>query len=198
MDSAKIEIYAPVILKLLREIITTSDKEAWTLLLDHEYLVQDYFNRIGLEVYINRSDGYAYVQQPELDREETSIKLPRLTRRVSLNARQTLMILLLREKLDEFLNHPQDSDELILNIEEIYLMFEPFIPSGNDQRTIHKTILTTANKLADMGFLKYVSQERKTEFIVPRVLKSKVSTESIARLKAQLMEHFNNDFPDTE
>jgi hypothetical protein len=193
MDSARIESYAPAIIKLLREVVSTHDRQEWTMLLENEYVIQEYFNRIGLEVYINRTDGYAYVQQPELDSDETSIKLPRLTRSVSLTPAQTLMLLLLREKLDDFLNQPQESDELIMTDEEIYHMIEPFMPDRKDQRKLYQQIVTLTNKIVEMGFLKVLSAERKREFVVQRVLKSKVSSEIIAQLKQQIVEHYADE-----
>lgn len=193
MDSTKIESYAPVIIKLLREVVSTHDRQEWTLLLDNEYLIQEYFNRIGLEVYINRVDGYAYIQQPEPNADETGIKLPRLTRSVPLTIAQTLLLLLLREKLDDFLNQPQEADELIVTEEEIYRMVEPFMPERNDQRKLYHNIVTNIHKITEMGFLKILSAERKHEFVVQRVLKSKESSEIVARLKQQIVEYYTHE-----
>src|SRR4051812_42194137 len=67
VDNAKIEPYAAVILKLLREVVSTDDQKEWKLLLEHNYAIQEYFNRIGLEMYVNTDDGYAYLQQPSID-----------------------------------------------------------------------------------------------------------------------------------
>ena len=39
MDSAKIEPYAPLIIKLLREVVSANGQQDWTLLLENEYLI---------------------------------------------------------------------------------------------------------------------------------------------------------------
>lgn len=191
MDNTKVEPYASVILKLLREVVSTDDQKEWKLLLEHHYAIQEYFNRIGLEIYVNTTDGYAYLQQPSLD--EGNIRLPRLTRRVPLSVGQTLLLLLLRERLDEFLNQPQDSSDLILTEEDIYHMMEPFMPDRRDNRKLYKQITSIVSQLVDMGFLKALSAERKDHYIVQRIIKSKVNSEMISKLKQRITEYYKND-----
>lgn len=190
MDSTKIEAYAPVILKLLRDVVSSSDRRDWNLLLEHEYVVQDYFNQIGLEVYINQTDGYAYAHQPELESDDQRIKLPRLTRNVPLTVIQTLLLLLLRERLDDFLNQPQESDELILSEEDIYRMMETFMPDRRDRRKVYQHISAVIGQIERMGFLKILSAQQQDEYIVQRILKSKVTSEVIATLKQRIVEYY--------
>lgn len=191
MDTTKVEPYAAVIIKLLREVVSTDDQKEWKLLLAHNYAIQEYFNRMGLELFISTDDGYAYLQQPTLD--EENIRLPRLTRRVPLSIGQTLLLVLLRERLDEFLNQPQDSSELILTDEDIYHMMEPFMPDRRDSRKLYKQITSIISQIIDMGFLKPLSAERKNHYIVQRIIKSKVNSELIAKLKQRITEHYQND-----
>lgn len=190
MDSSKIERYAPVILKLLHDVVSSNDQREWNLLLEHEYLVQEYFNRIGLEVYVNQIDGYAFVQQPDEDADGLKINLPRLTRSIPLTAAQTLLLILLRERLDDFFNQPQESDELILSEEELYRMMEPFMPERHDKRRLYQQISATIGQIERMGFLKVLSAEQKDTYIVQRILKSKVSSDVIANLKQQITEYY--------
>jgi len=191
VDNTKVEPYASVILKLLQEVVSTDDQKEWKLLLEHSYAIQEYFNRIGLEMYVSTTDGYAYLQQPSLD--EGSIRLPRLTRRVPLSIGQTLLLILLRERLDEFLNQPQDSSELILTEEDIYHMMEPFMPDRRDNRKLYKQITSIISQIVGMGFLKSLSTERKDHYIVQRIIKSKVNSELISRLKQRITEYYQND-----
>jgi hypothetical protein len=188
MDSSRIEVYAPVIIRLLKEVISIHDQREWSLLLEHEYVIREYLNRIGLEVYINPVDGYAFARQPELNPDEVAIKLPRLTRNQPMTMLQTLLLILLREKLDEFSSQPQESNDLILSRDDLHRLLEPFMQERNDARKLSGKIDTTINRLTEMGFLKVLSPDHPHDFIVQRILKAKVTPEVIGRLKEQIME----------
>src|SRR5215208_2511849 len=95
--------YAPAVIKLLQGVIYHDDTAAWNLLLAHQTPIQEYFARIGLVVYVDEADGFAFLRQPELESEEGSrIALPRLIRRDRLSYHVTLLCVLLRERLDQF------------------------------------------------------------------------------------------------
>src|SRR5262245_25744815 len=59
--------YAPVILKLLQNPLYHDDAASWTLLLSHLAAIRDYFARIGLEIHVNETEGFAFLHQPELE-----------------------------------------------------------------------------------------------------------------------------------
>jgi hypothetical protein len=77
-----IQEFSISLITLLKGILYNHQKEAWENLLRYESEVKKYFSAIGLEVYIDKSEGYAYLQQKELDEE---MEIPRLGERRQLN-----------------------------------------------------------------------------------------------------------------
>jgi hypothetical protein len=189
IDSARIEPYAAVALKLLREVVTSSDEREWSLLMSYQHAVQDYFVRIGLRVVINPNDGYAFLEQPETDTNGVPVRLPRLTRTQPLSAGQTLLLLLLRERLDEFLNQPGEADQLILSRDEMHFMIEPYLRSRLDQRRIEQTVKNLINALADMGLIKRVSADHPDDYVIERIIRAKFTSTDIAQLRDQIVNH---------
>lgn len=67
--------YSLSLITLLKRIVYSHQKMAWENLLQYEPEVKKYFSPIGLDVYIDKSEGYAYLQQTE---PEEDSNLPRL------------------------------------------------------------------------------------------------------------------------
>src|SRR5882672_2440317 len=94
-------IYAHVIIKLLQGPVYSDEKAAWRDLQAWNSSIQDHFSRIGLELVINETDGFARILQPDPDEHDDN-PLPRLMRKQTMNYETTLLCVILREMLEEF------------------------------------------------------------------------------------------------
>jgi len=95
-------LYAHVIIKLLQGPVYSDDKAAWKDLRAWGTAISDYFSRIGIELIISETDGFARVVQPETDEHDEN-PLPRLMRKQSMNYETTLLCVILREMLEELI-----------------------------------------------------------------------------------------------
>ena len=77
MDKIVVE-YAHIIIKLLQDVLCDEDKTTWSDLLTYQTPVRDYFAKIGVELYIDEREGFAFLRQVD----DEDAKLPRLVRRV--------------------------------------------------------------------------------------------------------------------
>ena len=112
---------------LLRGVVERGRDEAlWQTIVGREEALCDYLGKLGLHLFIDRAEEYAYLRQNEAS------GLPRLMARTQLSYALSLLLLLLRKKLGEYDAHEGDS-RLILTTGEMTELLTPFFPPVTDQ-----------------------------------------------------------------
>ncbi len=175
--------HASAMIRLLQGAIFSDDANAWNLLLAHQRAVQNDFARIGLELYLNEPDGFAFVRQPEPEDAEST--LPRLTRRDRLSYHVTLLCVLLRERLEQFEASTPESDRLLVSQDELRDLLRSFLPERNDERALNKKLDETVNRVLELGFLKRSSGSSGL-LEVRRIIKARIDSERLAEIKGKL------------
>lgn len=191
MPESELLPYAAAVLRLLQGVVYLDDQQYWSLILNYQTALQDYFARIGLELLVYEADGFAYVRQPESDADEQSStrrSLPRLTRRIPLSYQLTLLGVLLRERLDQFDNSAQEATAPVITRDEIVEMVMPFLPQRGDERATHRKVRTWINQTCDIGFLKPTDKDE-TRFEIRRILKAKFDSVQLHAIRSTLEAH---------
>lgn len=192
MRPDQIAPYAPAVIRLLQGPLSSDDSGPWNVLLTHETPVREYLAKIGLELVLNEPDGYAFLRQPEWEGEEgQKIALPRLTRRDRLSYHVTLLCTLLRERLDQFEASTPETDRLIVTADDLRDMLRPFLRERGDERALLKKIDETANRVADLGFLRRIGTD--SRFEVRPILKARISSDLLADVLLILEQHAATD-----
>jgi len=192
MRPDQIAPYAPAVIRLLQGPLSSDDSGPWNVLLTHETPVREYLAKIGLELVLNEPDGYAFLRQPEWEGEEgQKIALPRLTRRDRLSYHVTLLCALLRERLDQFEASTPETDRLIVTADDLRDMLRPFLRERGDERALLKKIDETANRVADLGFLRRIGTD--SRFEVRPILKARISSDLLADVLLILEQHAATD-----
>ncbi|MFW2475380.1 MAG: DUF4194 domain-containing protein, partial [Sediminibacterium sp.] len=70
--------YSLSLVSLLKGILYDHQTLAWENLRKYEPEVKKYFSAIGLEVYIDKSEGYAFLRQVQL---EDEVEIPKIAER---------------------------------------------------------------------------------------------------------------------
>lgn len=186
MSSEAIAPYAPALIKLLQGIVYHDDGPLWALLLHQQAAVTEYFARMGLALYLDETEGYAYLQQPEPDDDAPNAPtLPRLTRRDRLSYAVTLLLVLLREALLQFDSSEPQSDRLVLTLEELRDMQRPFYHDRSDETKLVRALDGHVARVADLGFLRRLSGKAE-RYEVRRILIAKISADVLGVIKEQL------------
>ncbi|HAO28688.1 MAG TPA: hypothetical protein DCQ68_15600, partial [Chryseobacterium indologenes] len=86
--------YSASLIALLKGIVYSHQKETWENLLQYEPDVKKYFIPIGLELFLDKSEGYAFLRQKEWEEDERP--LPRIAEKRSLNFMTSLVCIVLR------------------------------------------------------------------------------------------------------
>lgn len=176
--------YSLSLITLLKGILYSHQKMAWENLLQYEPEVKKYFSAIGLDVYMDKSEGYAYLQQVELEEESD---LPKLAEKRQLNFFTSLLCIVLRKYLLE-----QDAQggsvRAIISRQEIIQRTRSFLPSASDEAKQQDKILSTINKVIDIGFLRELEDDANS-YEIHRIIKGFVNVEVIDDMLHRLERH---------
>ena len=191
MSNQKTEVYASVIIRLLQSVIYDDDRKYWNDVLNHETSVRDYFSKIGIELILNRQDGFAYLKQMEFAEDDKTRPI-QLIRKTPLTYEVSLLCVLLREWLDES-EVKMSSDKLFVTARQIKERVDLFFrDKANRKRLLDKfdSLIKTAREL---GFL-YLNKEEplntdNNQYEVKKIIKAKINNGKLEELKDKLKQH---------
>jgi hypothetical protein len=173
--------YSLSLVTLLKGILYNHQKEAWENLLQYEAEVKKYFSAICLDVYIDKSEGYAYLEQNDPE-EETQI--PRLVEKRQLNFYTSLLCIVLRKYLLE-----QDAQggtvRAIITQQDIINRARAFLPSAPDEAKQQDRIITSINKVIEIGFLRKL-EDNSDNYEIHRIIKGFVNAAVIDEMLHKL------------
>jgi len=186
-------IYAHVIIKLLQGPIYTDDKTVWKDLQAWDTAIKDYFNRIGIELLISETEGFARIFQPEAEDQDEN-PLPRLMRKQTMNYETTLLSVIIREWLEEF-DILSETTKLFLTQKEIKQRIELFYKETANKSKLWKDLSRPINSLTNIGILKLsredVTNKDNNQYEVRRIIKALISNEKLEEIKNKLQSHVN-------
>lgn len=181
------EPYAPVIVRLLQGGIYDDNEKMWNELLLHEMQVREYFGRIGIELIIDKRDGYAFLRQVELDEEGRTIGL---IRRMPLSYEVTLICVLLREWLDEFEVSDTDTRNLYVTHKALRERMELFFKEKSNQMKLLKELDRYIDDIIKLGFLKIIRKadghRDEMQYEVRRIIKAKITNDKLEEFRSKL------------
>jgi len=181
---------APVLIQLLKGVVYKErHSKVWQNLLTLQGAVRDYFGVIGLSVFLDEAEGFAFLRQAEEQNrdDETSVPLPRLITRRPMSYPLSLLCVLLRKRLAEF-DAEGGSTRLVLSQKQITDMMRVYMPSQKNEARTVDVIHTTIKKTADLGFLKKMGAEVH-QYEVGRIIKALVDADWLKNLD-KLMEEY--------
>lgn len=191
MSNEKTAPYASVVVKLLQSVIYDDDKKYWSEILNYETSVREYFGKIGLELIVNRTDGYAYLKQVEFAEDDKTRPI-QLIRKMPLTYEMSLLCVLLREWLDEN-EVKMKSDKLYVSGKQIKERIDLFFKDKSNRKRLLDKFDGLIKQARDLGFL-YLNQEDahnsdNNQYEVKRILKAKINNEKLQELKEKLQAH---------
>ena len=181
---ALIEPYAAAVRKLLKSVVYHDDP-VWIQIRDYELPIRDYLAKIGLSLHLDEIGNFAYLYDDSHD-DDGKNTLPTLTSRRSLSFIDTLMLVLLRERLDEHEMRDLDGSKLILAEEDLTEMLTIFLNDQTDERKVAQNLSNTVNRLKRYGFLTPYSEGR---FEVRPLLRAKISADELDLIKTRLIDY---------
>lgn len=179
--------YAKSATKLLQGPVFEDQQDVWNEVLQYQVELSQYFERIALDVVIDKRDGYAYLRQIELDESGSTIGL---IRRTQLTYDLTLICVLLREWLLEFESSDLETANLYITPKEFRDRMEMFFTEKTNELKFIKELNRHLEQCVAMGFLKLVHKDAisqdENRYEVKRILKARVTTDELSKFKQQL------------
>jgi uncharacterized protein DUF4194 len=174
------------IIHLMRGVVYREQDEAtWTALGRHGPDVRDHFAAIGVDVVVDDTEGYAYLQsRPEADGEEP---LPRLVNRRTLTYNVSLLLVLLRKRLVEFETAGVEG-KLVLSRDQIVEMLRLFLAESTNEARVIDQADTTIRRAAELGFLRQL-RGRTDQWEVRRILKAYVDAQTLSDFAGKLADY---------
>lgn len=166
--------YSNILVALLRGIVYSADKQ-WDELLRNETDVRKYFADIYLDVVIDKSEGYAYLKQNEMEDEEE--ETPKLIEKRQLSFHVSLLSLLLRKHLIEN-DSEGESTKAYLSREEILNMMKPFYKETTNEAYQQKQMDGAIRKVEEEGFLRKMKTEEEL-YEINRIIKAFVNADVV-------------------
>ncbi len=168
----------PVVQLLKAGVLYQSDAPAvWDQILAQQSQIGDYLRVIGLDVVIDRAEGYAYTRQLDADARDDGVSVPRLVTRHRLSFAVSLMLALLRGRLADSDASSSDT-RLVLTRDDMVEMMRGFLPKCSNEAQLVDQIDTHIKKLCDLKALRPTRQPGTYE--VRRHIKALVDAQALS------------------
>ena len=178
-----IQPYSKAIVKLLKGVVER-DSTVWQDIINYQNDIQEYLSQIGLELIIKKDDGFAFVKQLE----DSDGKTIGLASRRQIGFETTIVLLVLRQSLEEFDSNPiQLGSEKYITETEIKEELELFLQEGYNKLKFQKDLNSYIKKAVELGFLKEVSiKDNETKYQIHRIIKEKITLDLIQDFQTKL------------
>jgi hypothetical protein len=187
----------PALLVQLLKGVLYEDQHAklWHSLLQLQAAVRDYFRVLGLELYLDEAEGYAFLKQQEMDDDKQTDDdeknaIPRLIPRRSLTFPVSLLLVLLRKRLAEE-DASGGETRVILSREQLTDMMLLFMPEQKNEARLNDQIKTAINRVVEYGFLRKLKQGENDLLEIRRILKAFVDAQWLDEFQTHLTAYEN-------
>lgn len=178
---------SPLLVHLLKGVLYQErSPELWSDILRYMGPVREYFALIGLEVFLDESEGYCFLRQTESENDET-VQLPRLIQRRQLSYPVSLLLVLLRKKMVE-LDAGGSETRFILSREQIIELVRVFLAETSNEAKLINAMDRHINKLAEYGFLRKLKNDTR-QYEVHRIIRALVDGQWLADFNNRLAEY---------
>jgi hypothetical protein len=181
------EPYAHVIVKLLNGVIYDEIEKLWNDLLLYQMDITQFFEKIAIELIVDKKDGYAYLKQIEIDEEGNTIGL---VRRIPLKYETSLICVFLREMLDEFEINNVDQKNLYITHKQLKDNIELFFKEKANKVKLLTKFDNYIDTIVELGFLKRIGSndvsKDDTRYEVRRIIKAKITNDVLEEFKKKL------------
>ncbi len=193
MNTPHIKPYSKAIVKLLKGIVEHNDS-VWNDILCYQADIQEYISVIGLDLIVKKDEGFAFVKQAILDDEKTI----NLVSRRPLRFEVSVVLIVLRQMLEEFEMNPADSqsDEKYVTPAQIKEEVELFLPEKFNQVKFMQDLDSYISKVADLGFLVTTRQSETSvepRYKIHRIIKEKITLDDLVEFKNKLNNYDTTD-----
>ena len=172
---------------LLQGPVFEHDSDRWQRVIAAKNELPGYFSQIGLRLIVDTAEGYAYLEQ--LPDEELG-DMPRIVKRRQLSLQATVYGFFLRQELDRMLKEDPAIVRVRLPLHAARELVAEFFPATNNDTADRQTSLKHLGELADLGFVRRVSESgEEPVFELTRLLRAKFNPAAADELLSRIRNH---------
>lgn len=184
------EPYAHLVVKLLNGAIYDETEKLWGDLLHYQTPITHFFEKIAIDLIVDKKDGYAYLKQIEIDEEGNTIGL---VRRIPLKYETSLICVFLREMLDDFEINNIDQRSLYITHKQLKDHIELFFKEEVNRVKLLSKFDSYIETIVELGFLKKISTNETSRddirYEVRRIIKAKITNDVLEEFKKRLAQN---------
>lgn len=186
-------------------------KETWNTLITYKSSLDEYFGVLGLRVFLETEDGYAFLEEvgerlekgmeDETEEMEAEVKtsLPHLIRKTPLSYQASMLCVLLRYEIEKFETSQSEADCVIMRKSEIAALYRSFTKDRADEVKQMKNLDRTLKTLSDLTYLftgpdtfsqGEISDD--AEFELSPILKARIDTDFMKELLSKMKRSAEN------
>lgn len=176
--------YSKAIVFLLKKTVENSSP-VWNDIIIYQKDIQNYLSIIGLELVIKKDEGFAYLKQYTSDNDNTLSLVPRRP----LSFEVSILLIVLRQVLEDFDNNPTDTHSIdkIISNNEIKDEIRMFLPEKYDKVKFEKDLERYIQTAVELGFLKEVKRNNnEVRYKIHRIIKEKVTLDDLDMFKRKI------------
>lgn len=182
--------YSKAIILLLKKTVEKGSP-VWEDIVNYQIEIQDYLSVIGLELILKKNEGFAFVKQIVFDDDSTL----NLVSRRQLGFETSIVVIVLRQLLEDYDNNPTETQSLdkIITNNELKDEIRLFLPESYNKVKFERELDSYIQKVVDLGFLKEVKRNNdEVRYRIHRIIKEKVTLDDLDTFKKKLEDYAGN------
>lgn len=179
--------YSKAIVLLLKKTVE-NNSPVWNDIITYQNDIQKYLSVIGLELVVKKDEGFAYLKQYSLDDDNTLS----LVQRRQLSFEVSILLIVLRQVLEDFDNNPTDTHSMdkIISNNDIKDEIRMFLPEKYDKVKFERDLERYIQTVVELGFLKEVKRNNnEVRYKIHRIIKEKVTLDDLDMFKRKLEDY---------
>jgi len=180
-----IKPYSKAIVKLLKGTVDKKDV-VWDDIITYELEINEYLNKIGLQLILKEDDGFAFLKQFEIDSDNNTIGL--VSRR-QVGFETSIILVILRQLIEEFESNPIDIQvtEKFVTQSELKEQISFFLPEKYNKVKFLDGIERYIAKVEELGYLKESGTSlNEKKYKIHKIIKEKVTLDILHEFKEKL------------
>jgi len=177
-----------ILVNLFKGVLYQEKRELWRNLLDYRSNVSTYVSVLGLEVFIDEAEGYAFLRQINApDEGNKKALIPRLIMRRALPYAVSLLLILLRKRLLEA-DASGDALRVSISHREIIEMMRVFMPEKANEVKLVKAVEGCIRRAEEYGFLRQLKGQDE-QYEICRIIRAFIDAQWLADMDTILQEY---------